>query len=105
MERACQSDYRVRQEATSCRDVEMKNPFTTEKKYKDWDDIHYETVCMLIVDEGLSADDVVEDMMPALCKIGLFTHGDKYKTAKAGNTIIIGKSQGYINLEIEGKVN
>ena len=83
----------------------MKKPFTAENMYLGWDEPIYETVCMLIIDEGISDKDIMDDVMPALCNVGLILPGDDYKVARAGNTILIGKSRGYIDMEIDGTVN
>ena len=82
-----------------------KNFFTSESNYLDWDSTHYETVCMLIVDDNVSTDEVVESMLWALCQVGMLEVGDNFNFAKTGNTIIIGKAHNYIELEGTGTVN
>jgi hypothetical protein len=84
----------------------MKKPLVNESMYVGWDGKHYETVCVLIDQDGISNDDILEEMVPALCEVGLIVSGDTCSVTRTGNTIIIGKtSNRYIELDTEGKVH
>ena len=84
----------------------MNYKFNIGDFYKNWDCVHYETVAILILeDDTTDPEDVVVPMMTALCQMQMFKSGDKYKIAKAGNTIIIGKAHLYLEMDSLDGVN
>jgi hypothetical protein len=60
---------------------------------------------MLVVEEGYSDEEILEEVMPALMSVGLILPEDNFKTTRAGNTIVIGRARGYIDIGFEGMVN
>ena len=77
-----------------------------ESFYANWDTIHYETVAILILeDDTTDPEEVVYPILKALCEIGVFKPGDKFKAAKAGNTIVIGKAHLYLEMDSMDSVN
>jgi hypothetical protein len=81
------------------------NPFNIEDSIEEWDAIHYETICMVIVEGTVSTDKIVQSMLWALCQIKLLGDGDGFNFSRTGNTIIIGKARNYISIDSSDAVN
>jgi uncharacterized protein involved in tellurium resistance len=82
-----------------------RNPFAPESKIKEWNAIHFQTVCTLTVDEGIIQDEVMEFLVPALGQIGLLKEGDKCHATRVGNTLIVSRHSNYIDLDHDDKCN
>ena len=89
------------------RGVMMKNnPFNLDKSFAEWDSIHYETICMVIVGHGtIDTEEVVEGMLVALCQTGLLEAGDSFGFSKSGDMIVIGKACANISIDFEDTIN
>jgi len=81
------------------------NPFNRDNAFVDWDAIHYETVCMVIVEGCVDTNEIAEHMLQALCQSGVLGEGDSFNFTKTGNTIIIGKAQANISLDSGDTIN
>ena len=81
------------------------NPFNKYSAISDWDSIHYETVCMVIIDGSIDTDEIAQHMLYALCQSGVLEEGDSFNFTKTGNTIIIGKALADISLDSSDSVN
>lgn len=82
-----------------------KNPYPPESKIKDWSAVHFQTVCILNVDESVTQDEVMEFIVPALGQIGLLELGDKCHATRVGDTLIISKHTSYLDLGTDDKTN
>ncbi|HUC96394.1 MAG TPA: hypothetical protein VMR16_01885 [Candidatus Saccharimonadales bacterium] len=47
----------------------------------------------------------MKNMITALGNMGLFLPEDSYNVARTGDTVVIGKSRGYIDLGNNGKIH
>jgi hypothetical protein len=79
--------------------------FTPENMYKPWDATRLEMVCMLVVGEDITQDDVMEFIVPALAYAGLIEEGDTCSAVRVGNTLLINKHSSYIDLDTKDKTN
>ena len=81
------------------------NPFNKYSAFNDWYSIHYETVCMVIIDGSIDTDEIVQHSLYVLCQRGVLKDGDGFNFTKTSKMIIIGKALAEIRIDNSDSVN
>ena len=76
----------------------MDFKFNPEDFFLPFDALYWEAVCTVKVDYEIPTQDVIKQIVEMLVCIGILKPGMHFKTAKAGDLVIVSKGVHYITV-------